>query len=476
LLTTARSSHTATLLPNGKVLVAGGESGGSSAELYDVGLGFSAYWQPQIATFTSPLGLGSSVVLTGSQFRGISEGSGGNSRDSPGDYPVVQLLSLVNEQTVFVLPTNWSTSLFRSAPVTGFPGGYALATVFVNGIPSTSSILRFVSNPPSCPPHPADVNGDYHVSGSEQTVFRNCWLQACAWSNLPISAVEASSSRYLWKESVTGAYVCDPSEQPPRCWVPVGTPSGKYQARTGSAIRHLPQVYSRSIPVLVSITVTSDAATTEFAVADYPPAEWTVANITGNGVWDSLYKRVKWGSARSTDSVVLTYQAIPPPGEYGAKIFAGDAGFDTTPVQIGGASSIVLDSVGDGIPDWWRQTYFGGDGTSTNNLSCATCDTVGTGQNNLFKYTAGLDPTSSASIFVLKIDPVLNQPIQKNLLFNPVVSGRTYTPEFSTDLTLGGWSPLTGYAGPETNGNQATITDLNAIEPQKFYRIRISLP
>src|SRR2546425_992368 len=34
-LATARSAHTATLLPNGKVLVAGGGNGLSSAELYD---------------------------------------------------------------------------------------------------------------------------------------------------------------------------------------------------------------------------------------------------------------------------------------------------------------------------------------------------------------------------------------------------------------------------------------------------------
>jgi N-acetylneuraminic acid mutarotase len=113
--------------------------------LYDVGLGFSAAWQPQIATFTSPLGLGSSLALTGSQFRGISEGSGGNcGQDSPADYPVVQLRSLGNEQTLFLLSTNWQTNSFTSAPLPNFPPGYALATVFVNGIPSTAGILNIV--------------------------------------------------------------------------------------------------------------------------------------------------------------------------------------------------------------------------------------------------------------------------------------------------------------------------------------------
>jgi O-glycosyl hydrolase len=149
-LNTARYYHTATLLPNGKVLVAGGYGSSgvlSSAELYNVGLGFNASWQPQIATVNSPLSPSSSVMLTGSQFRGISEGSGGNGcQDSPADYPVVQLRRLDNEQTLFLLTTNWSTNSFTSAPGWNLPPGYALVTVFVNGIPSPSSILIISSS------------------------------------------------------------------------------------------------------------------------------------------------------------------------------------------------------------------------------------------------------------------------------------------------------------------------------------------
>ena len=144
-LNTARDLHTATLLPNGKVLVAGGYNGSylASAELYDVSLGFSNSWQPQIVSFTSPLGLGSSLVITGSQFRGISEGSGGNgSQDSPADYPVVQLRSMESEQTLFLLSTNWSTNSFTSVPVWNFPPGWTLVTMFVNGISSTGSVLN----------------------------------------------------------------------------------------------------------------------------------------------------------------------------------------------------------------------------------------------------------------------------------------------------------------------------------------------
>jgi hypothetical protein len=144
-----RTFHTATLLLSGKVLVAAGNNSAypwftntSSAELYDVGLGFTNTCQPQIATCTSPLNLGGSLVLSGSGFRGVSEGSGGNSQDSPSDYPLVQLRSIESGQTMFLPSTNWQTNSFTSAPVWGYPAGYALATVFVNGIPSTGSILN----------------------------------------------------------------------------------------------------------------------------------------------------------------------------------------------------------------------------------------------------------------------------------------------------------------------------------------------
>jgi hypothetical protein len=154
-LVTAREFHTATLLPNGKVLVAGGVNFSgvlASAELYDVGLGFSSAWQPLIATAPSTLTSGDSLALTGSVFKGISEASGGNgAQNSSSNYPVVQLRSIDNSQVAFLLvdPTaGWSDTAFTSVPVSGFPSGGALVTIFTNGIPSDSKYLVFLNNTP----------------------------------------------------------------------------------------------------------------------------------------------------------------------------------------------------------------------------------------------------------------------------------------------------------------------------------------
>jgi hypothetical protein len=121
----------------------------------------------------------------------------------------------------------------------------------------------------------------------------------------------------------------------------------------------------------------------------------------------------------------------------------------------------------------WQLQYF-------NCTNCPQADPAfdfdGTGQNNQFKFVAGLDPTNPASVFVLTVASVTNQPTQMNLIFNPMAGGRTYTPQFSTDMVSGVWTQLTGYAGPVTNGNQGTITDLNAVQSNKYYRIDISAP
>jgi dextranase len=133
------------------------------------------------------------------------------------------------------------------------------------------------------------------------------------------------------------------------------------------------------------------------------------------------------------------------------------------------------DTVGDGIPNWWRQQYFG-TSSSTDATSCARCDGDGTGQHNLFKYVAGLNPTDPTAVFLFWITRANGQSNQVNLIYNPVVTGRTYTVQSSTDLVSSVYQDLTSISGPSTNGNQATVTDLNAATPSKFYRLHISLP
>jgi len=170
-MTAVREGHTATLLPNGRVLIAGG--GGlaptNSAELYDIGLGISPSWQPQMV-FPSSLTIGTNLSCIGFHLRGISEAAGGNSQNAASDHPIVQIRSVESQQTIFLPATNWSATSFKSDALFNFPPGYALATVFVNGIPGSSAILNITSSVPTAP---VILAAKKLVNGSFQFAFTN---------------------------------------------------------------------------------------------------------------------------------------------------------------------------------------------------------------------------------------------------------------------------------------------------------------
>lgn len=125
----------------------------------------------------------------------------------------------------------------------------------------------------------------------------------------------------------------------------------------------------------------------------------------------------------------------------------------------------------DGLPDEWQVQYFGPD----NPHAAPTHDATGSGQNNLFKYVADLDPTDPSDVFRVSVHPVEGQAGQKQIVIVPIASGRTYTVLYKENLTDATWMPLAG-ATASDNGQQRTVTDMNASGKAKFYKVQISQP
>lgn len=125
----------------------------------------------------------------------------------------------------------------------------------------------------------------------------------------------------------------------------------------------------------------------------------------------------------------------------------------------------------DGLADSWQVDNFGLD----NPDAAPTRDPDGDGQDNAFEFTAGLVPTDAASRFRLTIKPVPGEPLQKEVVFAPIVPGRTYTVMSSIDLTPLSWEPLTGAASAD-EGNERTVTDPAGGNTRRFYRVKIEAP
>ena len=117
----------------------------------------------------------------------------------------------------------------------------------------------------------------------------------------------------------------------------------------------------------------------------------------------------------------------------------------------------------------WQLAYFG----TEIGPAAATADADGSGQTNLFKYIAGLNPTNPASRFVMSTTPVGNQSGVVAISFSPVYGGRTYSVEYCTDICSGNWQTLTP-ASETVTGQTMTVVDINADLARKFYRVDIT--
>lgn len=120
------------------------------------------------------------------------------------------------------------------------------------------------------------------------------------------------------------------------------------------------------------------------------------------------------------------------------------------------------DSDGDGLPDSWELAY----GLNPTNNADATLDADVDGLNNLHEFIAGTNPTNASSKLAMSIDGPAGNAV--GLQFD-AVSNKSYTLQYRTSLSTGGWLRLQDFSAAITNRTISVTNDL--ADPARFFRI-----
>lgn len=204
----------------------------------------------------------------------------------------------------------------------------------------------------------------------------------------------------------------------------------------------------------LSASATLDDGT--YVLPVHPDLRWSVAGGPVTAI-----------SPAGVASTMAVYQneTATIEGRFGGRISLLDiAVVNSDPDNFGSYAS-------DSIDDGWQVQHFGLD----NPQAGPTNDPDADAQNNLFEYYATTNPMDAASLFQLWISRVEGRPTSKNITFHPRSPTRNYAVEYKLDLTGGSFAPLSSSAITD-NGLERTVTDENATDPFRFYRVQISIP
>jgi hypothetical protein len=145
--------------------------------------------------------------------------------------------------------------------------------------------------------------------------------------------------------------------------------------------------------------------------------------------------------------------------------------------HAGGSATVTLgpDTVGDGIPNSWRDYYFGTPG-STNASTCATCDADGDGMSNQAEYYTGTDPSSATNhlrgrtgtppVFSVAWDGQPGIEYKVGWL-NDITNGATW--QLISSVYTGVGSALTWI----DDGTDTGIPPANSPTGRRFYRVTV---
>jgi hypothetical protein len=120
--------------------------------------------------------------------------------------------------------------------------------------------------------------------------------------------------------------------------------------------------------------------------------------------------------------------------------FAASNGFNDSNLATGTVAVALVFTTNDGVPDCWRAARSGGNGTTTYEQSCASCDPDGDGYDNAKEFIALTDPLDIRS--APRIFGWMLSGGEARLDFVSML-GQKFAVERRDDLLTGSWSALT---------------------------------
>ena len=195
------------------------------------------------------------------------------------------------------------------------------------------------------PRHPADNSpADDRITIAELTAYSAAWKRGTTWSigpnPIPISYVTRAAA--LWKGGEL--YTFDSAIlTPPLWWVNPGATGGvrtttiSLQNLTSPSVTcDMPTNFVPAVPLAVRINVQPPSETLAYAVEDRPAYGWEASNISHEGTFDPVSRKVKWGPFADNLPRSLGYVVVPGTNVTGAAGFAGTASFDGVDVPVSG--------------------------------------------------------------------------------------------------------------------------------------------
>jgi N-acetylneuraminic acid mutarotase len=299
----ARGQHSATLLPNGTVLIAGGNTASAptfSFELFDSGRGGAMIARgPAVASPAGPLSLPSAVNVQGHGFTGDSEGAGGGTRQTAMNSPIVELRRLDNDAITLLTPASaWTATSYTSTVLPSLARGWHALRVMADGVAGLASMVSIATA--GAGPWPATTS----VTGPAGTPVANAAPLALTAS---VQGASATGSVTFFDGAVTIGG-CEAVPLMPAVGASTATclttelASGPHEisARYNGDATHLA---SRSLRYLQQVA--SPAASScliEFELPEYKVNENTVTTIAVNRTGSCPEKGSVWYDTQTIDA------------------------------------------------------------------------------------------------------------------------------------------------------------------------------